>query len=397
MAVTIGSKKIGKEYPVYFIADIASNHGGDLEMAKDLIYACAESGVDAVKMQNFSADTIVSDYGFKNLHGIQTHQSSWDTSVFESYKAASIPFDWTQTLKELSEKLGMAYFTSPYSLELVRAVAPYVAAFKLGSGDITWHEEIEAMAGHRKTILIATGASDLKDIKSAVRVALNRTKDIVLLQCNTNYTAKHGEAESLTRERFSNLNLKVLQTYANLWPEIPIGLSDHTLGNLSVLAAVGLFDCCVVEKHLTLDSSLQGQDHSFSMMPGEWSKMVRETRELKKLITPDQTYDKRLSITKRLVDNPEYLELAIGNGIKKVQENERNTAIVQRRSIRAKRLLKMGDTITRDDLIVLRPCPPDALPPYQIHQLLGKVLLHDINEGDYLKASSVGGDVNGID
>ena len=291
MSIKIGNKKIGVNEPVYFIADIASNHGGDLEKAKELIYACAESRVDAVKMQNFSAQTIVSDYGFKNLSDVKTHQTNWKNSVFNSYKAASIPFEWTLELKELTEKLGMDYFTSPYSMELVNMVAPYVSAFKLGSGDITWHEIIKHMATFEKPLLIATGASNLEEIKSAVEVALSKTKDIILMQCNTNYTARHGEDISLTRERFSNLNLSVLKNYSELYPQLPIGLSDHTHGSLSVLGAVGLYNCSVVEKHLTFDSSLEGQDHAFSMMPNEWLEMVQETEQLKKELKGVESFE----------------------------------------------------------------------------------------------------------
>jgi N-acetylneuraminate synthase len=117
LKINIGKHTIGKDKPVYFIADIASNHNGDLEKAKELVMACAESGVNAVKMQNFTAKTIVSDYGFKNLSKVKTHQSKWETSVFDSYDAASIPLDWTLELKELAISHGMDYFTSSYSTE----------------------------------------------------------------------------------------------------------------------------------------------------------------------------------------------------------------------------------------------------------------------------------------
>lgn len=386
MSIKIGKKKIGVNEPVYFIADIASNHGGDLEIAKELIYACAESRVDAVKMQNFSAQTIVSDYGFKNLSDIKTHQSNWKTSVFDSYKAASIPFEWTLELKELTEKLGMDYFTSPYSMDLVNMVAPYVSAFKLGSGDITWHEIIKCMATFEKPLLIATGASNLEEIKSAVEVALSKTKDIILMQCNTNYTARHAEHIRSTRERFSNLNLSVLKSYSELYPQLPIGLSDHTHGSLSVLGAVGLYSCSVVEKHLTFDSSLEGQDHAFSMMPHEWLKMVQETEQLKKKLKGVESFEEKLIITSQNVDNPEFLNLAIGNGIKKVEDNEKNTAIVQRRAIRTNKKMFAGDTIMQEDLVVLRPCPIDAFPPFKMSELLGKILTKDLPEGDYIKS-----------
>ena len=386
MSIKIGNQKIGVNEPVYFIADIASNHGGDLVKAKELIYACAESRVDAVKMQNFSAQTIVSDYGFKNLTDVNTHQSNWKASVFDSYKAASIPFEWTLELKELTEKLGMDYFTSPYSMQLVNLVAPYVSAFKLGSGDITWHEIIKLMASLEKPVLISTGASNLEEVRFAVEVALSKTKDVILLQCNTNYTASHGEDITLTRTRFSNLNLSVLKIYSDLWPQLPIGLSDHTHGSLSVLGAVGLFNCSVVEKHLTLDSSLEGQDHAFSMMPNEWLKMVQETEQLKEQLKGIDTFEEKLKITSQNVDNAEFLNLAIGNGIKKVEVNEKNTIIVQRRAIRTNKNLAVGDIIKDEDLEVLRPCPVDALPPYKIREIIGKKITRDILEGDCISS-----------
>ena len=279
--IQIKQRKVGPDYPVYFIADIASNHCGSLTQAKELIHACAESRVDAVKMQNFSAETIVSDYGFKNLSGVKTHQSGWKQSVFDSYKAASIPLDWTLELKALSDKLGLHYFTSPYSIELVHAVAPHVCAFKLGSGDITWHEEIAAMCEKKIPVLIATGASTMSEVEGAMKVALDSKAPVLLMQCNTEYTAKVTETHEQKLHRFKHINLRVLESYAQRWPHIPLGLSDHTHGSLTVLAAVGLFQCCAVEKHFTLDNTQEGQDHAFSMTPSTWKKMVEETESLK--------------------------------------------------------------------------------------------------------------------
>ncbi len=101
MEIKIGNKVIGAEQPVYFIADIAANHDGDLERAKHLIDLAKEAGADAAKFQNFHAAGIVSDYGFKHLGGQQSHQASWKRSVFEVYQSASVPDDWTPILKEL--------------------------------------------------------------------------------------------------------------------------------------------------------------------------------------------------------------------------------------------------------------------------------------------------------
>ncbi len=385
MTIKINERLVGAQEPVYFIADIASNHGGDLVKAKELVHACAESKVNAVKMQNFNAETIVSDFGFKNLNEVKTHQSEWKNSVYDSYKAASIPFEWTLELKELADKLGMDYFTSPYSMDIVKAVAPYVSAFKLGSGDITWHEEIAEMSKYNKPVLIATGASNLEEVRLAVEAASALNSEILLMQCNTNYTASKGEDESLTKMRFSNINLKVLETYNKLWPSLPLGLSDHTHGDLTVLAAVALYNCCAVEKHFTLDSTQVGQDHSFSMMPKEWLSMVDNTATIKSQLNDQMNFEERCSLVTELADESQYLDLIIGDGKKIVGDNEKNTIIVQRRSIRINRPMKAGEVIAKSDLIVLRPCPADALPPYRMDELIGGVLNRDIAQGDHLR------------
>ncbi len=389
MDVKINSRKIGANEPAYFIADIASNHNGDLEHAKELIHACAESRVDAVKMQNFNAETIVSDYGFKNLSGVKTHQSKWKNSVFDSYKAASIPFEWTLELKELADNLGLDYFTSPYSIEITKAVAPYISAFKLGSGDITWHKEIKEMTAYDKPLLIATGASTLDEVKKAMNVALDADTQVILMQCNTNYTATKKEDVALTKERFSNINLKVLETYAELWPGVPLGLSDHTHGDLTVLGAVGLYNCSAVEKHFTLDNSKTGQDHAFSMMPNEWLSMVQNTEKLKAEINTNDSFELRAEKIRKYAADAQFLDLIIGNGEKVLAENEKNTIIVQRRAIRANRNLLKGERINEEDLIVLRPCPLDALPPYRIDELIGKKVSQNKTEGDYLKLADI--------
>lgn len=385
--LTINQRIVGSGQPVYFIADIASNHCGSLAKAKELVHACAESGVDAVKMQNFSAETIVSDYGFRNLTGAKTHQSEWKQSVFDSYKAASIPLSWTEELRNLCHQLGLHYFTSPYSIELVREVAPHVCAFKLGSGDLTWHEEIKAMAETGKPLLIATGASTMAEVEGAMAVALAHSQQVLLMQCNTEYTAKIDETRAERLERFSHINLRALQSFAQRWPNIPIGLSDHTHGDMTVLGAVGLFGCCAVEKHFTLDNTIVGQDHAFSMTPASWSAMVKRTASLQQKLAVEigMSFERRFEIVASMVDDPEALRLAIGDGVKKLESNEAGTVIVQRRAVRAARDLPAGHCLSAADLVVLRPCPADALPPYRQPELLGRILTRSITSGDYLR------------
>ena len=344
--IDISGKKIGEDYPVYFIADIAANHDGDLERAKDLIYLCAEAGADAAKFQHFTANTIVSDFGFKSLGVQQSHQSKWKKSVFDVYQDASLNHDWTPILKETCDKAGIAFFTSPYSFDLVDAVDKYVPAYKIGSGDITWLEIIEKMGGKGKPLLLASGASSLDEVYKAMEVALSKTKEVVLMQCNTNYTA--------SIENFRYINLNVLKKYREVYPDTILGLSDHTIGHATILGAVAL-GAKVIEKHFTDDIGRNGPDHGFSMNLDTWTEMVDRTREL---------------------------ELSLGSKIKKVEENEKDTVVLQRRAIRAKYNLCAGAVINRKDIEVLRPCPQDALPPYEIQNITGKILINDIVSGE---------------
>jgi N-acetylneuraminate synthase len=209
------------------------------------------------------------------------------------------------------------------------------------------------------------------------------------MQCNTNYTAKKGEDISKTKLRFSNINLKVLETYSNIWPEIPLGLSDHTHGDLTVLGAVGLYNCCAVEKHFTLDNRQEGQDHPFSMMPEEWLSMVKNTSLLKSEIKPSDAFEERFAKVKTIAKDAEYLDLIIGDGVKKISDNETQTIIVQRRAIRAKQNLKEGIRLSKNDLEVLRPCPAGGLPPFEMDKILDKTINRNIEKGDYIKLSDV--------
>ncbi len=258
MEIQIGSHTIGEIHPTYFIADISANHDGDLERARLLIRLAKEAGAEAAKFQNFRASKIVSDYGFKTLGGQLSHQATWKKTVFEIYADASIPFEWTPLLKEECDKVGIDYFSSPYDFEAVDMLEPYVPAHKIGSGDITWTEIMEHIAHKGKPVILSTGASDLGDVQRAVHTILAINPQLVVLQCNTNYTA--------SLENFDHIHLRVLNTYRVLFPNVILGLSDHTSGHATVLGAVAM-GARVIEKHFTDDVHRTGPDHPFSMTP----------------------------------------------------------------------------------------------------------------------------------
>lgn len=137
---SISSALDNPEQKPYFIADIAANHDGDLERAIKLIRLAADAGADAAKFQHFTAETLVSDYGFKSLGSQLSHQASWTKSVFEVYRDASINQDWTGELYDACKDAGISFMSTPYSIHLADLIDPYVEAYKIGSGDITFHE-----------------------------------------------------------------------------------------------------------------------------------------------------------------------------------------------------------------------------------------------------------------
>jgi len=334
------------EDSLYFIADIGANHNGSLDKAKKLIKLAKDSGADAAKFQNFQASKIVSAEGFKGLK--ISHQSKWKKSVFEVYEDASIPVNWTETLKEECDKVNIDYFTSPYDFDSVDLVDPYVDLYKIGSGDISWIEIIEYILSKGKPTLIATGACSLDDVKRVMQVTKKHQNDIVLMQCNTNYSGSD--------ENFSYCNLNVLNQYKNLFPNTVLGLSDHTSGHSTTLGAISL-GARVIEKHFTDNNNQIGPDHGFAMNPVTWRDMV------------DRSYE---------------LLSALGDGKKRIEDNEKDSFMVQRRSIRFSKDLKEGHEIKKEDLVCLRPITKDGLNPYEINDYIGKKISINVFKGDQL-------------
>lgn len=347
--ICIGERIVSINHPTYFIADIASNHDGDLARAKELIWLSKESGADAVKFQHFKADKIVSDKGFKSLGGQSSHQSKWDKSVFDVFKQYELNRDWNLELIAEAKKANIEFFTTPYDIEAVDEINDLILAYKIGSGDISWIEFIQYIAEKGKPTLLATGAADFLDVKRAVSAITNINPKIILMQCNTNYTG--------SLENFKYINLNVLKSYSIMFPNMVLGLSDHTPGHSTVLGAVAL-GARVIEKHFTDANNRIGPDHPFSMNQSSWSEMVLRTREL---------------------------ENALGDGVKVIEDNEKETVIVQRRGIYLKESLVKGHILTGKEFEFLRPALKDGFSPYEIDELISKEIKYGKSAGEVLK------------
>lgn len=323
--IKIGQRLVGKEQPVYFIADIGANFDGSLEKAKKLALAAKEAGADCVKFQSFLASKIVSGPSFakmklKGVHG------TWQKPIDQVFKEAEFPREWHKELFDYCKKIGITFSSAPYDFQAVDLLYELgVDFFKIGSGEITWPEMLRYIAKKGKPMILSTGDSLLSEVDEAVRVIEETgNNQLILLQCITNYPSKIESA-----------NINVLKTYQTAF-EIITGYSDHSPGDIVVLGAVAL-GAKVIEKHFTLNKKDKGPDHPHSMEPWEFKRMVEKVR---------------------------LLEKALGSQRKEVVEEEAETVIVQRRSLHAKRDIKKGEIIKKEDIIELRPAI-GILPKYK--------------------------------
>ncbi len=349
----IGQRVLALDQPSYFIADIAANHDGDLQRAKALIWQAARAGADCAKFQHFKADKIVSDRGFRALGAQQSHQAAWKKPVFDVYRQHELNREWSAELAATAREAGIDFMTTPYDDEAVDSLNALVPAWKIGSGDVTFVSFVERVARTGKPILVATGASTQADVDRVVKAVLAVNRKLVLMQCNTNYTG------SLENFRFINLN--VLRTYAARYPGLLLGLSDHSPGHATVLGAIAL-GARVVEKHFTDDTGRAGPDHGFAMDPQTWREMIDRSREL---------------------------QAALGDGVKRVEDNEAQTAVLQQRCLRATRDLPVGHVLTAGDLEALRPAPLGSARPYELPQVLGRKLSVPLVAGDALASATL--------
>jgi len=346
--IKIGSCFVGEGHPVFIIADIGANFDGDLAKAKKLAKAVKEAGGDVVKIQSFLAGKIVSGKGFASMQLKGVH-GSWGRPVDEIFREVEFPRKWHKEFFDYCREIGIIVSSAPYDFEAVDLMEEIgVDFYKIGSGDITWHEMLEYIAKKNKPMILATGASTLPEVDEAIAV-IERTgnKNLILLQCITNYPSKIESA-----------NINVLKTYQGRY-NIITGYSDHAPTDVVPLGAVAL-GAKVIEKHFTLNKNDKGPDHPHSMNPEEFAQMVKRIRQL---------------------------ESAMGAGEKTVVEEESETVIVQRRSLYVKIDIRKGEVISKENLIELRPAL--GILPKLKPTIIGRKIKRDIAAGEPLKLEDV--------
>ncbi len=311
----IGNREVGEGCPAFLIAEVGSNFDRDLERAYRLIDLAIECGADAVKFQTFLPDRIINRKAFEGMK--LGFQAKWGKDVYTVYHEAHLPRDWHEKLMRYCEKAGTIFFSAAYDFEGVDLLVELgVPALKIGSGDVTWLEILEYQAAKNLPILMGTGACTLAEVDQAVRTLQGAgCQELILLQCVTNYPSS-----------FDSANLRAMVNLGRMF-DLPYGYSDHTPGHTVPVGAVALGGC-VIEKHFTDDKTRPGPDHPFAMDAADFKAMAQAVREL---------------------------ERALGDGVKRLAEEESQTVILQRRSLFAARDLPAGHRLTREDIAVLRP------------------------------------------
>lgn len=335
----------------HVIAEIGVNHNGSLDTAFELIEAAKTAGADSVKFQYFRPDTLVTNDARKAEYQVAGDSSSTQKAMLERL---AFSYDDFVALKECCERAGILFICTPFDISTAeRLVEIGTAAIKVSSGDLTYHRFLAFVAQLGVPIILSTGMASLAEVDQAVQRITSRQSEfeadgarfppLSLLHCTSAYPAP-------TR----SLNLKAIQSMRDKF-QVATGYSDHSRGTLIAPVAVAM-GASIIEKHLTLDREADGPDHRASIEPREFTEMVRNIR---------------------------LIEEAIGDGIKKPTEAERDTLEVARRSVYIARSLRAGDAITEEDVIELRP--GDGIPASEIDSIVGKRVCTDLNTGTMLQ------------
>ncbi len=329
---------IQKKYnSCFIIAEIGSNHNGDIELAKKLIDISHDAGADAVKFQIFNEENLYSKYtpDFSYLK---------NKNVYNLIKEIKTPREWIKELHDYCLQKNIEFLATPFDYEAVDLLDKYVNAFKIASFEIVDLELIKYIAKKNKPIIISTGMANLGEIQDAINSAKSVVNEkIILMQCNSVYPTPP-----------EIVNLKTIKTMENAF-SLPVGFSDHTIGIHISIAAV-VMGAKVIEKHITLDKKMKGPDHSFAIEPPELKEMISNIRDVEK---------------------------SIGNGIKEKSNLESEEMYFKaRRSIHAKVDIKKDTEITKEVLTVKRP--GYGIKPKYIDILIGSKAKRDIKEDDWI-------------
>lgn len=345
--IKIKNKIIGDGHPCFIIAEGGVNHNGDINLAKKMVDKAVEAGADAIKFQTFKSEKLVTKYA--PMAKYQKNNIGMEDSQLNMLKKLELSYDEFLNIKEYCDGKGIIFMSTPFDFESADFLNSIgMEAFKISSGDLTNIPMMEYIAKFNKPMILSSGMAILGEIEEAVMAIRNMgIEDIAVLHCTSNYPAA-----------IDSVNLKAMNTIKSAFNVVG-GYSDHTEGITIPIAAAAL-GANIIEKHFTLDKSMEGPDHKASLNPEELKTMVREIRKV---------------------------ETSLGNGIKVFSKSEIDAMKVGRKSIVAARDIRKGEIIETKDLDYKRP--GTGLSPKEYKMILGKKAKRDIKKDEQLKFDSL--------
>lgn len=314
---------------VFIIAEAGVNHNGDMKLAERMVEAAAAAGADAVKFQTFSVDRLMVKNSPKAAY--QLNNTNIDESQYAMLKRLELSSGQHEALQKCCREHDIMFLSTPFDLDSIELLEGCsMKVYKVPSGEITNYPYLKKIGSLHKEVILSTGMSDINEVQDAVAVLKDSgSGKIFLLHCNTQYPTP-----------MKDVNLRAMVTMGEQLG-LPVGYSDHTLGIEVPIAAVTM-GATVIEKHFTLDRNLEGPDHKASLEPWELLQMVQAIRNV---------------------------EIAMGDGVKRVTSSERENRVVARKSIVAGRRIAAGEIFTEENLTVKRP--GTGITPMRWNQVLG--------------------------
>jgi sialic acid synthase len=327
--IEIGGTVINDDSDCYVIAEIGHNHQGDLVTARKMFLAAKEAGADAVKLQKrdnrslFTREMYERPYDNENSYG-PTYGAHREFLEFGEREY--------RELKEYAREIGIAFFATAFDFKSADFLAALdMPAFKMASGDLTNIPLLKHVAGYQKPMILSTGGGTLADVQRAYDAVMSINTRLCLMQCTAGYPPE-----------FDELNLRVINTFREAFPDVVVGFASHDSGIAMALVAY-ILGARLVEKHFTLNRAMRGTDHAFSLEPVGLRKVVRDLRRAK---------------------------VALGDGVKTPYATESAPLLKMRKKLVASRALPAGHVLTRDDVAI--KSPGDGLPPYELENVVGR-------------------------
>ena len=329
---------------VFIIAEAGVNHNGSIDVAKKLIDEASNAGADAVKFQTFKAKDLVSKKAQKAEYQKKTTDKK--ESQFDMIKKLELNVEMHKELISYCNIKNIMFLSSPFDLDSIKLLDELgLLVFKIPSGEITNLLYLRHIGKLNKKVILSTGMADINEIKDALDTLISngtQKENITVLHANTMYPTP-----------LKDVNLRAMTTIGNTF-DIAFGYSDHTLGIEVDIAAVAMGARCI-EKHFTLDSTMEGPDHKASLEPGELKSMVRAIRNI---------------------------EVALGSSIKKPSNSERPNMQVVRKSIVAKKNIKKGDVLCEQNLVIKRP--GNGISPMRWDDIIGTNATKNYSEDELI-------------